>query len=44
MDQEIGSLETGKAADLLIVRVQDELAMVTHSMVGGVLVMQTATK
>ncbi len=44
MDQEIGSLETGKAADLLIVRVQDELPMVTHSMVGGVLVMQTATK
>ena len=44
MDQEIGSLETGKAADLLIVRVQDELPMVTHSMVGGVLVMQTTTK
>ena len=44
LDQELGSLETGKAADLLIVRLQDELPMVTHSMVDGVLVMQTATK
>lgn len=44
LDQELGSLETGKAADLLIVRIQNELPMVTHSMVDGVLVMQTTTK
>ena len=44
LDQELGSLETGKAADLLIVRMQDDLPMVTHSMVDGVLVMQTAHK
>ncbi|HEV2479422.1 MAG TPA: alpha-D-ribose 1-methylphosphonate 5-triphosphate diphosphatase [Puia sp.] len=44
LEQELGSLEIGKTADLLIVRLQDELPMITHSMVDGVLVMQTATK
>jgi alpha-D-ribose 1-methylphosphonate 5-triphosphate diphosphatase len=44
MDHELGSLEPGKKADLLIVRMQDDLPMVTHSFVDGVLVMQTTTK
>lgn len=44
LDDRLGSLETGKEADLLIVQIQDELPMVTHSMVGGTLVMQTTTK
>ena len=44
LDDRLGSLETGKEADLLIVRIQDELPMVTHAMVGGTLVMQTTTK
>jgi alpha-D-ribose 1-methylphosphonate 5-triphosphate diphosphatase len=39
-----GSLEAGKDADLLIVRIQDGLPMVTHTMVGGKFVMQTSTK
>jgi alpha-D-ribose 1-methylphosphonate 5-triphosphate diphosphatase len=44
LDKTLGSLEPGKAADLLIVRVQDGLPMVTHSMVDGVMVLQTTTK
>jgi alpha-D-ribose 1-methylphosphonate 5-triphosphate diphosphatase len=44
LDKTLGSLEPGKAADLLIVRLQDGLPMVTHSMVGGVMVLQTTTK
>jgi alpha-D-ribose 1-methylphosphonate 5-triphosphate diphosphatase len=44
LDDRLGSLETGKEADLLIVRIQDGLPMVTHSMVAGVMVMQTSTK
>jgi alpha-D-ribose 1-methylphosphonate 5-triphosphate diphosphatase len=44
LDKALGSLEPGKEADLLIVRLQDGLPMVTHSMVGGVLVLQTMTK
>jgi alpha-D-ribose 1-methylphosphonate 5-triphosphate diphosphatase len=44
LDKTLGSLEPGKEADLLIVRLQDGLPMVTHSMVGGVLVLQTMTK
>jgi alpha-D-ribose 1-methylphosphonate 5-triphosphate diphosphatase len=44
LDKTLGSLEPGKEADLLIVRMQDGLPMVTHSMVGGVLVLQTMTK
>jgi alpha-D-ribose 1-methylphosphonate 5-triphosphate diphosphatase len=44
LDDELGSLESGKKADLLIVRMQDDLPMVTHSIVGGVIVMQTTTK
>jgi alpha-D-ribose 1-methylphosphonate 5-triphosphate diphosphatase len=44
LDGTLGSLETGKEADLLIVRMQDGLPMVTHSMVGGTFVLQTTTK
>ena len=44
LDKTLGSLEPGKAADLLIVRLQDGLPMVTHSMVDGVMVLQTTTK
>ncbi len=44
LDKMLGSLEVGKEADLLIVRLQDGLPMVTHSMVSGVLVLQTTTK
>ena len=43
-DDRLGSLEAGKEADLLVVRLQDGLPMVTHSIVAGVLVMQTTTK
>jgi alpha-D-ribose 1-methylphosphonate 5-triphosphate diphosphatase len=41
LDRSLGSLEVGKEADLLIVRLQDGLPVVTHSMVGGQLVLQT---
>jgi alpha-D-ribose 1-methylphosphonate 5-triphosphate diphosphatase len=44
IDDETGSLEAGKQADLLVVRLQDSIPMVTHSMVEGKLVLQTATK
>ncbi|HXB07637.1 MAG TPA: alpha-D-ribose 1-methylphosphonate 5-triphosphate diphosphatase [Puia sp.] len=44
LDGTLGSLEAGKEADLLIVRLQDGLPMVTHSMVGGRFVLQTTPK
>jgi alpha-D-ribose 1-methylphosphonate 5-triphosphate diphosphatase len=44
IDDETGSLEVGKQADLLVVRLQDGIPMVTHVIVGGKLVLQTATK
>ena len=44
IDDETGSLETGKQADLLVVRLQDNIPMVTHVMVGGKFVLQTAMK
>lgn len=40
----LGSLEPGKEADLLVVRMQDGLPLVTHSMVCGKFVLQTTTK
>ncbi len=39
-----GSLEEGKEADLLVVRLIDDIPMVTHTMVAGSMVMQTAHK
>jgi alpha-D-ribose 1-methylphosphonate 5-triphosphate diphosphatase len=44
IDDETGSLEAGKQADLLVVRLQDSIPMITHVMVGGKMVLQTATK
>lgn len=44
IDQYTGSLEVGKDADLLIVRLIDEIPMVTHTVVKGNLVSQAATK
>lgn len=44
LEKTLGSLESGKEADLLIVRMQDGLPMVTHSMVNGKFVLQTTTK
>ena len=44
IDDETGSLEAGKQADLLVVRMQDGIPMITHTMVGGKFVLQTATK
>jgi len=44
IDGETGSLEAGKQADLLVVRLQDGIPMVTHTMVEGKLVLQTTTK
>ncbi|GGB07308.1 alpha-D-ribose 1-methylphosphonate 5-triphosphate diphosphatase [Puia dinghuensis] len=44
LDETLGSLEAGKEADLLIVRIQDGLPMATHVMVNGKFVMQTTTK
>ena len=40
----LGSIETGKDADLLIVRMQDGLPMVTHVLVNGSFVLQTSTR
>jgi alpha-D-ribose 1-methylphosphonate 5-triphosphate diphosphatase len=44
LDDRLGSLEEGKEADLLIVRLQDGLPLVTHSMVGGRFVLQTTPR
>jgi alpha-D-ribose 1-methylphosphonate 5-triphosphate diphosphatase len=44
IDEETGSLEAGKQADLLVVRLQDNIPMVTHTMVGGKFVLQTTMK
>jgi len=44
LDTYTGSLEPGKQADLLVVRLQDGIPMVTHNMVSGTFVLQTATK
>ena len=44
LEESLGSLEAGKEADLLVVRLQDGLPMVTHSMVDGKFVLQTMTK
>jgi alpha-D-ribose 1-methylphosphonate 5-triphosphate diphosphatase len=44
IDNETGSIEAGKRADLLIVRLEDNIPMVTHAMVNGKFVLQTATK
>ena len=44
IDDETGSLEAGKQADLLVVRLQDGIPMITHTMVGGKFVLQTAMK
>ncbi len=44
IDHETGSLEAGKRADLLVVRLEDNIPMVTHAMVNGKFVLQTATK
>jgi alpha-D-ribose 1-methylphosphonate 5-triphosphate diphosphatase len=44
LDKTLGSLETGKEADLLVVKMQDGLPMVTHSMVAGIFVMQTTAR
>ena len=41
LDHRLGSIEAGKIADLLIVRIQDGLPMVTHSMIGGRFALQT---
>jgi alpha-D-ribose 1-methylphosphonate 5-triphosphate diphosphatase len=41
LEDSLGSLEPGKEADLLVVRLQDGLPVVTHSMVGGQFVLQT---
>jgi alpha-D-ribose 1-methylphosphonate 5-triphosphate diphosphatase len=44
IDHETGSIEAGKRADLLVVRLEDNIPMVTHAMVNGKFVLQTATK
>jgi len=44
IDNETGSIGAGKRADLLIVRLEDNIPMVTHAMVNGKFVLQTATK
>lgn len=44
IDKETGSIEAGKRADLLIVRLENNIPMVTHAMVNGKFVLQTATK
>ncbi|PTQ92653.1 alpha-D-ribose 1-methylphosphonate 5-triphosphate diphosphatase [Mucilaginibacter yixingensis] len=44
IDAYTGSLEEGKDADLLIVRLIDEIPMVTHTVVKGNVVSQAATK
>jgi alpha-D-ribose 1-methylphosphonate 5-triphosphate diphosphatase len=42
LDATLGSLETGKEADLIVVKMQDGLPMVTNSIVKGNLVLQTS--
>lgn len=44
LQDRLGSIETGKDADLLVVRLQDGLPMVTHVLVNGTFVMQTSNK
>lgn len=44
IDADVGSLERGKQADLLIVGLRGNIPMVTHVMVGGKWVLQTNTK
>jgi alpha-D-ribose 1-methylphosphonate 5-triphosphate diphosphatase len=44
LEDTLGSVESGKDADLLIVRLQDGLPMVTHVLVNGTFVLQTSTK
>jgi alpha-D-ribose 1-methylphosphonate 5-triphosphate diphosphatase len=44
LGESLGSIEAGKSADVLVVRIQDDLPMVTHSIVNGNLVLCTATK
>jgi alpha-D-ribose 1-methylphosphonate 5-triphosphate diphosphatase len=44
IDHETGSIEAGKRADLLVVRLEDNIPMVTHAIVNGKFVLQTATK
>jgi alpha-D-ribose 1-methylphosphonate 5-triphosphate diphosphatase len=44
IDGEAGSLEHGKQADLLVVRLRGNIPMVTHVMVGGKWVLQTKTR
>ena len=44
LDGYTGSLEAGRNADLLLVRLEEGVPMVTHNMVGGALVLQTAFK
>jgi alpha-D-ribose 1-methylphosphonate 5-triphosphate diphosphatase len=44
MDSFTGSLEQGKQADLLVIQLRDDIPMVTHAMVSGSMVMQTAHK
>jgi alpha-D-ribose 1-methylphosphonate 5-triphosphate diphosphatase len=43
ISQHTGSIETGKDADLLIVKLVDDIPMVTHTIVKGHIVVQTST-
>ncbi|TDX00838.1 alpha-D-ribose 1-methylphosphonate 5-triphosphate diphosphatase [Dinghuibacter silviterrae] len=44
LERETGSVAVGKRADLLLVRLQEQIPMVTHTMVGGTVVLATAYK
>ena len=41
IDHEVGSIEVGKKADLLLVKEMDGLPVITHVFVDGKLVLQT---